>query len=96
MIVRRIDPLSLGKVSGVVYAAIGLIAGGIVSLLSIVGGALAPDNGLSGMFGMLFGAAAIIILPIFYGVFGSLGSLIGAALYSAVASAVGGVAVDLQ
>ena len=96
MIVRRIDPLSLGKVSGVLYAAIGLIIGGIVSLVSIVGGALAQDDGSSGVFGMVFGAAAIIILPIFYGVFGFIGSLIAAALYNVVASAVGGVEVDLQ
>ena len=45
---------------------------------------------------MLFGAAAIIVLPIFYGVLGFVFSLIGAALYNVVASVVGGVELDVQ
>ena len=96
MIVRRVGPLSLAKISGVLYAAIGLIFGAIVSLVSIVGGALTPDDGSGGMAGMVFGAAAIVILPIFYGAIGFIGSLIAAALYNAVASTVGGVELDLQ
>jgi hypothetical protein len=96
MIVRRVGPLSLAKISGVLYAVMGLIFGAIVSLVSIVGGALTPDDGSGGMAGMVFGAAAIVILPIFYGAIGFIGSLIAAALYNAVASTVGGVELDLQ
>jgi hypothetical protein len=95
MIVRRVGPMSFAKISGALYALMGLIFGGIVSLISIVGGAMSPDDS-GGMFGMLFGAAAIIVLPIFYGVLGFITSLIAAALYNMLASAVGGVELDLQ
>ena len=96
MIVRRVGPVSVAKVMGVLYVLVGLIFGAIVSLISIVGGALVPDNEGSGMAGMLFGAAAIVVLPIFYGVLGFVMSLIGAALYNAVASVVGGVEIEMQ
>ena len=46
--------------------------------------------------GALFGAAAIIALPIFYGILGFISSLIGAALYNLVAGWVGGVEIDTQ
>jgi hypothetical protein len=96
MIVRRVGPLSFAKLMGVLYVLMGLLFGGIVSLISVVGGALVPHDQPSGMTGALFGAAAIVVLPIFYGVIGFLGSLVGAALYNAVASVVGGVEIDLQ
>ena len=96
MIVRRVSPLSLAKLMGVVYLAIGLLIGACVSLLSIVGGAFFPSNESSGMTGVLFGAAAIVVLPIFYGVLGFLGSLLMAVVYNAAASVVGGVEIDVQ
>ncbi|MGH9309553.1 MAG: hypothetical protein ACRD1U_09275 [Vicinamibacterales bacterium] len=96
MIVRRVGPLSFGKLMGVLYALIGLIFGGLVSVISIVGGAFVPRDDTSGMFGALFGAAAIILLPIFYGVLGFVTSLIGAALYNVVAAAIGGVEIEVQ
>ena len=96
MIVRRVVPLSLAKIMGLLYVLVGLCFGAIVSLISIVGGALVPNDEPSGMVGMLFGAAAIIILPIFYGVLGFVMTLIGAALYNVVASMVGGVELDVQ
>jgi hypothetical protein len=96
MIIRRVGPLSFAKLMGALYVLMGLFFGAIVSLISIVGGALIPRDEAGGMTGALFGAAAIIVLPIFYGVVGFLFSLIGAALYNAVASVVGGVELDVQ
>ena len=96
MIVRRVGPMSLAKIAGALYAIMGLIAGAFLSIVSIVGGAMAPEDASPGMFGPLFGVAAIIVLPIFYAVLGFLGSLLMAALYNLVASAVGGVELDLQ
>jgi hypothetical protein len=80
----------------VLYALMGLLFGGLISVISIVGGAFVPQDESSGMFGAMFGAAAIVILPIFYGVLGFVFSLVGAALYNAVASAVGGIEMDVQ
>jgi hypothetical protein len=96
MIVRRVGPLSLAKVSGTLYALVGLLIGGIVSLISLVGGAVAQGDESNGMIGALFGVAAIILLPVGYGVLGFVTSLIGAAIYNAVAGMVGGVELDLQ
>ena len=96
MIVRRIGPLSLAKISGTLYALMGLLVGAIVSVISMVGGAMAPGDERSGMIGALFGAAAIIVLPVCYGVLGFVGSLIGAVIYNAIAGVVGGVEIDVQ
>ncbi len=95
MIVKRIGPLSFAKISGMLYGLMGLIFGAIISLFSVVGGAFAPAKD-AGALGMLFGAAAIVILPIFYGILGFVMSLIGAALYNLVAGWVGGVELDVQ
>jgi len=96
MIVRRVGPVSVAKIMGAVYALVGLLIGAIVSVISVVGGVLIPGEETSGMTGALFGAAAIVVLPICYGALGLLTSLIGAALYNAVASVVGGVEIEVQ
>ncbi|HUP60977.1 MAG TPA: hypothetical protein VNA69_11210 [Thermoanaerobaculia bacterium] len=93
MIVRRIGPLSLAKLTGVLYAFFGLIFGGIFSLVSIIGGAIVPKE--AGPMGLIFGVAAIIILPVFYGLMGFLTSLIGAAIYNWLAGWLGGVELDV-
>jgi hypothetical protein len=94
MVVRRVGPLSVAKISGVLYAIFGLIGGAFISLFSVVGSAFAPDN--AGLPGMLFGIGAIILLPIVYGLLGFIFSLIGAALYNLIAGWVGGIELDLQ
>lgn len=96
MIIRRIGPLSLAKLMGVLYALMGLIIGAIISVVSLVGGALMAGQEGSGFGGMLFGAAAVVVLPIFYGILGFVVTLIGAALYNLVAGWVGGVELDVQ
>ena len=93
MVVRRVGPLS-AKIAGVLYAILGFIFGAIVSLISVVGSAFAPKD--AGPMGMLFGAAAIVVLPIFYGVLGFIFSLISAALYNLIAGWVGGIELDVQ
>jgi hypothetical protein len=94
MIVRRVGPLSLAKISATLYVVIGLVIGGVISLVSVVGGAMAGTD--AGPMGMLFGAAAVVILPLFYGGIGFVMSLIGAGLYNLLAGLVGGVELDLQ
>ncbi|HEU4888748.1 MAG TPA: DUF3566 domain-containing protein [Thermoanaerobaculia bacterium] len=96
MVIRRVGPLSLAKVTGVLYAFLGLIIGGIFSLISMVGSAFAPQGTDMGPMGMVFGAAAIVAFPLFYGVLGFISSLIGAAIYNLVAGWVGGVELEVQ
>jgi len=97
MILKRIGPWSCAKVSGVLYAAIGLLIGLFVSLISVVAGSLAAGAGDdTGLFGALFGVGAIILLPIFYGLIGFVGGAIGAWLYNVVVGFVGGIELDLE
>ena len=86
-------PMSVAKTLAVLYAIIGFIAGGFISLFSMVGAAFAESAGSA--LGPLFGVAAIIALPIFYGLFGFIGGLIMAAVYNVVASMTGGIEFEI-
>ena len=98
MTITRVGPLSAAKVAGLLYVVIGLVAGALVSLFSIAGAAIGAGsgNGDGAMFGALFGVGAIILLPIFYGFFGFVGTLIMAALFNVAAGMVGGIEVDAR
>lgn len=76
------------------YALLGLIAGAFFSLLAVAGTfAARGDEGAAALF---FGAGAIIVLPILYGILGFIGGVIIAALYNVVASVAGGIELDLE
>jgi len=95
--IRRFSVLSVGKMMGMVYALIGLLAGAVLALLSLVGagiGAAVQDSGTP-FLGALVGVGAIIILPIFYGIIGFLGGLLSSAIYNLVAGMTGGVEMEL-
>lgn len=99
MVLKRIGVLSCAKISGILYAVIGLIIGAVLSLFALVG--LALGAGGSGqpaeaVFGLLFGVGAVIILPVFYGALGFISGLIMAALYNVLANVVGGVEIELE
>jgi uncharacterized membrane protein len=98
MTITRVGPLSVAKVAGLLYVVIGLIAGCVLSLVAMVGGfaASAGDANVAGPLAALFGVGAIVILPIFYGVLGFIGSLIMAALFNVAAGMVGGIEVDAR
>ena len=94
MIVTRIGPMSLAKLSGALYALLGFIIGAIVSAVSVIGGAMGGSE--AGMMGMVFGAAAVVLVPLLYGCMGFVMSLIGASLFNLVAGWVGGIELDTQ
>ena len=97
MVVKKVGVLSMGKISGLVYAGIGLIAGVVISMVSVLGGfaALAQDEA-AGVLGMVFGVGSIIILPLFYGVMGFIGGLITGLIYNVAAGLVGGLELELE
>jgi hypothetical protein len=97
MVINRVDPLSAAKVAGMLYVILGLCFGAIVSVVSLAGGMAAgvDDRGGPAM-GALFGAAAVILLPILYGGVGFVGTLLMAALFNVTARFVGGVRVDVN
>ena len=95
--IRRIDVVSLAKIEGALGAVIGLIVGIFAAIIGVAVGGIADlgGTGIPGM-GLFIGAAAIIFLPIFYGVAGFIGGLIVAALYNLVAGWVGGIKIELK
>jgi len=98
MILKRIGPLSLAKVCGIIYVVVGFIVGGFVSLFALMGvfANSMMNEGPGAFLGLFFGVGAIIILPIFYGVLGFIGGALMAWLYNIFAGLVGGVELDLQ
>lgn len=95
MIIRRIGPLSFARISGFLYAIIGLVLGGIFSLVAMVGG-FASDTAEAAGVGAVIGVAAVVVFPILYGLMGFVATLIAAWLYNVAAGVVGGVEVDIQ
>ena len=99
MVIKRVGPLSCAKIAGTLYAILGLIIGGIFSLIGMAGAFASTDSSNSPfgpMFGAIMGVGAIIVFPILYGVAGFIGSLIAAGLYNMLAGLVGGVQIDVQ
>ena len=95
MVVKRIGPLSVGKIAGTLYAVMGVLIGAVVSLIAMVGSSMGSDTGASGM-GALLGVGAIVIFPILYGGLGFVFTMLAAALYNVVAGMVGGIELDMQ
>ena len=89
-VLRRVEPVSLGKIFGAIYAVIGIIAG---LFLALFGGIIATATGGDGAG---FGFLSIILFPIFYGIAGFLGGLITGFVYNLVADRVGGVEMEFD
>jgi len=96
LVLNRLGVFSCAKVSGVLYAAFGLLAGMIFSFFALIGVAagLASDSGPEALFGLVFGVGAVIIMPIVYGILGFIGGVITALLYNLAAGVIGGVELE--
>jgi hypothetical protein len=95
MVIRRINVWSAARMYGAISAAVGVIAGFVIALLSTVGAGLGgPGDDIPGWFAGVFGIGAIIVLPVFYGVMGIIGGAIGAVLYNVFAGMVGGIEIE--
>ena len=92
MVIKRVEPVSAAKISGVLYALMGLL----LALLFAAIGSMAGGLTQSVMPFAGVGVAAIIILPIVYGCIGFIATLIMAALYNVVAGWVGGVEITAE
>lgn len=94
--ISRIGVLSLAKIMGVLYAFLGLVIGGFISLFAILGAGFAARQNEGSPLGFLFGVAAIVVAPIFYGCLGFIGGLVTAPIYNLAAKLAGGIEVDLE
>jgi hypothetical protein len=83
--IRRLDPVSVGKISAVLYGLLGLLFVPLLLLMSV----FSPDT--SGV-----GLGLALAMPIGYAVFGAISSMIAAALYNLVAGWVGGLEFEVE
>ncbi len=87
--------MSAAKVSGALMALMGLIFGGMMTLISSIAAAFhAHQNGPQ--FPAVMGMAAIVFMPILYGAFGFVMGAIYAALYNLIAGMVGGLELEFE
>ncbi|MGD2250117.1 MAG: hypothetical protein PVF58_17070 [Candidatus Methanofastidiosia archaeon] len=96
--IKKIGIVSLAKIQGALGAIIGFIVG---LFFAAIGSAFWSSPGMAeaGMppgMGAFFGVAAIILLPIAYGIGGFIGGVITAFLYNVVAGVVGGIEIELE
>ena len=94
MVIQRVGPVSCARVAGLLYLILGFVIGAFVSLFAVGGFLANQPPGTVG--GMLFGAGAIVILPICYGAFGFLMTFVAASLFNVVVAITGGIEVDLR
>ncbi|MBW2972868.1 hypothetical protein KY346_00570 [Candidatus Woesearchaeota archaeon] len=94
MELKKIGVFSLAKIQAILMAIMGLLVG---IFYAILGTAMGPAMGAQGA-NLLhsLGLLSIVIMPIFYGVFGFISGLIGGFLYNIVAGAVGGVELHFK
>jgi hypothetical protein len=97
MQLKRIGPLSLARLAGGLYGAIGLFVGVIFAAAALVGASIAGAAGESSpLLGLIFGVGAVVFLPLMYGVLGALGALLIAGLYNLLAGWLGGIELTLE
>ena len=98
MRIKRVAPLSLGKMMGGLNGLMGLLFGGIVSVASLFGamGAALGEEAGGAIVGLIFGVGAVIIMPLFYGFMGFVMGLITALIYNLVAGLFGGIEIEVE
>ncbi|MDQ6625407.1 MAG: DUF3566 domain-containing protein [Verrucomicrobiota bacterium] len=100
--IKRISPLQAGKMLGVLHACMGLIFVPFFALMGLLGAVAqnaqhaqqsgGPPAAVFG--GMMFGFA--LLMPVFYGIMGFVGGIIGAAVYNLIARWIGGIEVEVE
>lgn len=78
----------MAKISGVMYAFFGFIAGLFMLVVSLL------ESRGAGMGVLNFGFIAPILMPVFYGAVGFVGGFISAGIYNLIARYVGGVRME--
>lgn len=91
--VVRIEPISAGKVMAAIAALFGLVGGAVFFLAGLFGAAV---GGEGSEIGILISIAAIIFIPLLYGVFGFIQGAIAALIYNVTERFHGGIELRLQ
>src|SRR5689334_3106672 len=94
---RRVNVLSVAKISGLWHFCFGLLFCLLLLPFSILGGLAGQQGGgRQGAFAAAFGVGFVVIMPVFYAVFGLLLGALGGAFYNFVAERIGGIEFELM
>jgi hypothetical protein len=94
VVVKRIAPLSALKVGFVVHALLGLLAGLVCTSIALAGIPFGPHVHMP--FHGVFAGLPLILCPLFYGIIGSIVTVLGALCYNLASGFVGGLEVDIH
>jgi hypothetical protein len=95
MVIKRVGPVSCAKIAGTLYAIVGLVVGGIISLVALAGG-FGPNTAAAPGIAAIIGVGSILMFPIFYGAIAFVAGLVGAWLYNVLAGMLGGIQLEVQ
>jgi hypothetical protein len=91
--IRSVGVISCAKIYAILHMAIGVVVALVLVLVGVVGLAAAPGQQKFGMIGVIIIAG---LSPFLYGAIGFVMGAIGALLYNWIASAVGGLQMELD
>jgi hypothetical protein len=95
--ITKVDPISVMRIAGICYAALGLLEGIFFGLVIALKLSATPAASTGGRFiGPFAGLAAVVGFPILLGVFGALMAGVGALIYNVASKYVGGVVVTVE
>lgn len=92
-IVKSVGVLSVAKITGLIYACMGLIFAPLFLLFGMIG-SLAGQN--KNPFAGMVGVVLAVLMPVMYGAIGFIVGAIGALLYNLFAKLVGGFELELE
>lgn len=94
--IKKFEPLSVMKMFGMAYGALGIVEGALFSVMFAVLPMAAPDPKMPRLLGLLFGGLAIVFCPILFGLMGAVSGGLGAVIYNVSARYVGGIQVETE
>ena len=92
-ILKSVGVLSAAKISGVLYAILGLFFAPMFLLMGFIG-SMAGQR--PNPFGAIGGVAMAVLFPIIYGVMGFVMGALGALFYNLIAKWLGGLQLEFQ
>jgi hypothetical protein len=94
-VIKAVKVLSVGKIMGAVYGAIGLLFLPFILLMGLAGSLMPHQNG-QGNIGIVFSLVFGLLAPVIYAVMGFVMGALTAFLYNVFAKWVGGIEVEVQ
>jgi hypothetical protein len=94
--VKSFDVMSVAKISGLCYGALGVCFIPLFLLIGVLGSVAGRQTGGPGQaFGAFFGVGMAIFMPIAYACMGFVMGALGAFIYNLISGWVGGIEVEL-